>query len=77
MKRTPIKPVSKKRQQILGREAIQVKLLLEQCKGLCMTCGQKPDWRGLQKSHTRDRKRFILQCANCHSPNGEHQYLEC
>lgn len=75
MKRTPIKPRSKKMQAKLREEAGQVKLLLEACQGLCMTCGQKPDWRGLSKSHTKDRKRFILVCASCHQPLGVHRYL--
>ena len=76
MKNTPIKKVSKKRRAILSREAIQVKLLLEQCKGFCMICGKPSDWRGLQKSHTRTRGKFILVCAECHSPDGKHKYLE-
>ena len=63
-------------QEKLDREAIQVKLLLEQCKGLCMVCGNPPDFRGLQKNHTRKRDIFILTCADCHSPEGEHKYLE-
>lgn len=75
MKKSRIKPLSNKKKEVLEREAIQVKLLLEACKGLCMECGQKPDFRGLQKSHTRGRKRFILVCSECHSPDGKHQYL--
>ncbi len=68
--------MSDKRKVLLEREAIQVKLLLEACKGLCMTCHKKPDFRGLQKSHTRSRGRFILVCASCHSPQNRHRYLD-
>ena len=75
MKKTPLRRISDRRKALLEKETIQTQILLENCGGLCMTCGQKPDFRGLQKSHTRNRKRFILECANCHSPKGEHRYL--
>ena len=71
--------VSKKRQEKLDREAIQVELLWEQCKGFCMQCGKQPDWRGLSKSHTKKRDRFILVCFPCHEGGnklGSHKYLE-
>ncbi len=80
MRKSHISPISKKRRVILNQERIQVKLLLESCKGLCMTCGKPPDWRGLSKSHTKNRRRFILQCYSCHEGNGkrlgDHKYLE-
>ena len=76
MKKTPLKKISKKRQAILSQEAIQVKLMLEQCKGRCMICNQLPDWRGLMKNHTKDREHFVLSCYSCHAPSGVHKYLE-
>lgn len=76
MKKTPLTRISDKRKAILAQESIATQILLEQYKGKCMVCGKEPDFRGLQKSHTRDRKRFILVCASCHSPNNEHKYLE-
>jgi len=73
LRRSRINPISAKRKAILGREAIQVKLLLEACGGCCMMCGKQAP---LEKSHTRKRGRFILVCRECHSPKGKHQYLE-
>jgi len=74
-----MKRISNKRKAILAQESIATQILLEQYKGKCMVCGKEPDWRGLQKSHTRGRKRFILVCAPCHQGGnrlGDHKYLE-
>ena len=76
MKRTLLKRLSPQKKCELIEEQKIVKELLEICKGMCMNCGKKPDWLGLQKSHTKDRKKFILVCVNCHSPEGKHQYLK-
>ena len=71
-----MKPISDKRRKILAEEALIVQQFLERYGGRCMICRGKPDWRGLSKNHTKDRKLFILSCASCHSPNGEHKYLD-
>lgn len=71
-----MKLISEKRRRLLAKEALMVRHFLEQYEGKCMICGKKPDFRGLQKNHTKDRKHFILTCALCHSPNGEHKYLD-
>jgi len=76
MRRSPLKRISKKREAILKQESILVAQMLEACEGKCMICGQKPDWLGLEKSHTRDRKVFKLSCAACHRPNNQHRYLD-
>ena len=75
MKKSPIKKISPKRQKTLRDEAKVVSEMLEQCEGRCMICGQKP-FSGLEKNHTKDRKRFILSCRSCHAPGGAHKYLE-
>lgn len=75
MKRTNLKRVSKKRAKQLIEEGILRVALLAQCKGLCMECGNKPDWRGLSlhhdkfKSHggTNDTDNIRLLCGRCHS----------
>ncbi|MBA7568413.1 hypothetical protein ES708_10134 [subsurface metagenome] len=71
MRQKRIKPISDKRKAVLGREAIQVKLLLEACGGCCMMCGKQAP---LEKSHTRRRGRFILVCRECHSPENRHRF---
>lgn len=54
------------------------KQLLIKCNGLCMRCGQRPDWRGLSLHH-KDNKgmggttkiytidEVELICAECHA----------
>ena len=75
MKRTALESMSNKKRKVLAEEARKVKLLLEQCKGRCMLCWKKPDFRGLCKNHTKDRKDFVLSCYPCHTPDGRHKYL--
>ncbi len=76
MKRTRIKPISEKREAILKAENILRDKMLEECQGRCMICRKLPDWRGLEKNHTKYREVFILSCRECHSPGGVHRYLE-
>ena len=76
MRKSFLKKMSKKRQEILSEEAIIVKLLLEQCQGRCMICGKLAP---LEKNHTRDRKRFVMSCRQCHQGGthiGNHRYLD-
>lgn len=68
-----INKVSAKQHEVKANENIQAQELLEKCKGKCMICEQKAP---LEKNHTRDRKRFILTCHDCHSPLGQHKYLD-
>jgi len=65
--------VSKKQVVIKNTEKIKAQELLEICGGKCMKCGKIAP---LAKNHTRDRKRFILSCYDCHFPNGIHRYLD-
>jgi len=79
MRRTRLKPISKKRRAILSEEAIIEKLLLEKCEGRCMLCGKVADWRGLMKEHhyggkKRRAKDFILVCGKCAS--SQHGIIE-
>lgn len=71
-----MKSISDKRRKLLAEETLIVQQLLERYEGKCMICGGLPDFRGLQKNHTKDRKLFILSCAPCHSPKGKHEYLD-
>ena len=71
-----MKPISDKRRKLLAEDALIVQQFFRKYGVRCMICGQGPDFRGLQKNHTKDRKLFILTCASCHSPNGEHKYLD-
>ena len=82
MKRTYLNPISKKRQKELREENEMRKALLIECKGLCMECGERPDWRGLSlhhekfKSHGGDNSysNVKLLCGRCHS--GKHRIKE-
>lgn len=76
MKRTRINPISKKKQRVLREEAKIEAEMLEKCQGHCMLCHKLPDWRGLERNHTKDRTRFVLSCRSCHSPDGVHKYLD-
>ena len=73
MKRTAIKKISEKRKKLLEAEDILARLMLEECGGKCMLCGK---YAILEKNHTRNRKRFILTCRECHFPAGYHRYLD-
>ena len=73
MKRSRIKPISEKRRALLGIEALLALQMLEACEGKCMACGKMAP---LEKSHTRDRKRFIMSCHSCHWPADIHRYLD-
>ncbi len=73
MRKSPIKRISKKRQAILRREAIQYKDMIEQSNGLCWICKKR---KATEKNHTRGRGRFVPSCRECHAPGGEHKYLE-
>ncbi len=85
MKRTPIgkakrRPIqirqrSEKRQQQIQDE-VGIRIALEaRCKGRCEECHKRPDWRGLQLSHTIPKSRggktsqdnCQLLCGCCHS----------
>jgi len=72
MRKSFLKKMSKKRQEILSEEAVIANEMLIACQGHCMLCGK---YAPLEKNHTRDRKRFVLSCRECHSPNGRHKYL--
>ena len=84
MKKTRINRISKKKQAIIRQENIlRDKMLEHQLDTVgyiyCMLCGKKPDWRGLEKNHTKDRKLFALSCHECQewpSPDGRHRYLD-
>lgn len=76
MKRSPIRKVSKKMSRQKRQERKLSAILLEKCKGLCMRCGNIPDWRGLSKheivfrSHggsATDENNTILVCGKCHA----------
>ena len=84
MKRTMLKrkkalnPISAKRAETIRQETILRLALLERCKGLCMECRKRPDFRGLPLSHTKPkgmggtaRKYSIdevkLLCGKCHA----------
>lgn len=72
MKRTPIRKISRKQERVNQQERVRAQELLAECKGLCMVCGEQPDWRGLMKEHhyTGERRqpmKFILVCGKCAS----------
>ena len=73
MKQTELKRISDKRKELLRQEAKKVKELMAECQGHCMICGK---FAPLEKNHSRDRKRFIMSCRECHFPNGRHRYLD-
>ena len=73
MKRSRISPISNKRRANLRREAVLASEMLGAYDGKCMSCGKQAP---LEKSHTRDRKRFIMSCHSCHWPAGIHRYLD-
>lgn len=78
MKKTPLRKVSRKMARRKRQEDKLRQELLNQCKGLCMRCGQLPDWRGLSLSHTKPKgmggtnheytiNEVQLLCGKCHS----------
>ncbi len=72
MRKTPIKRVSKKMQAIKRKEKIQYQIMVDQSDGLCWVCRKS---MAVEPSHTKDRKRFVPSCRECHSPNGVHKFL--
>lgn len=74
LKRTKaLNKVSLKQERIKREENKLAQEMLEQCGGKCMICGKTAP---LQKNHTRNRRRFILSCVECHFPDGYHKYLD-
>ena len=71
MKRIPLKQKQKK--ELAQRRKLK-RELLEECRGLCMTCATKGDWRGLSLSHIialsrggqTTRKNCLIECYPCH-----------
>lgn len=58
------------------KERILSQQLLSKCNGLCMDCGNPPDWRGLSKheivfrsqgGNPLEESNCILICGKCHS----------
>ncbi len=72
MRKTPIKRISKKMQAIKRKEKIQYQIMIDQSDGLCWVCYAR---RAVELSHTKDRKRFVPSCRECHAPDGVHRYL--
>lgn len=78
MKRTRIKPISRKRQTVIKYEAVMREVVLQRANGLCERCGQAPDWRGLSIHHTKHKgmggtihlylsDEMEAICGKCHS----------
>lgn len=76
MKRIPINKISKKKSIQKREEYKLTQELLEKSGGLCMMCGQPPDFRGLSKHEIKfrshggsptDINNVILVCGRCHS----------
>ena len=79
MKRTRIKPISKKKAKQMRQERILEQEMLVQSGGLCNECHQPPDFRGLSKHEIvsraqggdpTDRENCDLLCGRCHSAKG-------
>jgi len=80
MKRTPINKMSDKQKiELRNRARLKAELLMEY-GNKCMTCHQKPDWRGISLSHIiplsrggkTSRKNCLLECLNCHELYEKH-----
>ena len=78
-RRTRIKPVGKRGKRNRSELAAITPALKAVSKGLCMHCGNLPDWRGLQRHHLIHRSALgkntkdnvELWCAPCHfGPDG-------
>jgi len=75
MKRSRIKPISKKKSKELQQEAKIRQQLMERCNGLCEGCHGLPDFRGLHpheklfRSHggKMSLDNSIMICGKCHS----------
>jgi 5-methylcytosine-specific restriction protein A len=75
VKRTALRQVSKKQRRELARRSALKKELIVESHGLCMHCGQPPDWRGLQLVHKVPLARggkttkgnCEVWCGRCHS----------
>lgn len=86
MKRTVLKPISKKKQRQLREERKIRKLLEERADGVCEECGLLPDLKDgrgeLHLSHTIPRSRggetslvnCQMLCRKCH--NAKHGIIE-
>jgi len=73
MRKSRISPISDKRKELLAREVEEAQRMTVECGGKCMICGRKAR---LEKNHTRDRKRFVMSCRECHFPSNQHRYLD-
>ena len=80
MRKTKIRPLSKKRQKELRLEReLWVELFKEQ-EGLCKKCLKPPDFRGLSLSHKKrksqggqtTRENCELLCGKCHAVEEHH-----
>jgi 5-methylcytosine-specific restriction endonuclease McrA len=75
MKRSPIRRISQKKSAEKRIEAELRQKLLEEHGGLCMECGQQPDFRGLSLHHKKFKSQggqsencnVVLVCGKCHS----------
>ncbi len=75
MKRSRIRPVSKKKAQEKRIEAELRAKLLEEHGGKCQECGNLPDFRGLSLHHRTFKSHggisepcnVLLICGHCHS----------
>lgn len=68
-----LRPLSSKKQAVLDSEAEEYQRMLERSNGLCWICMVK---KATEKNHSRDLKRFVPSCRECHAPNGKHIYLD-
>jgi len=72
----------KQKIEIRNRTRLKAELLIE-FGNKCMTCHQKPDWRGISLSHIiplsrggeTSRKNCLLECYICHSKFEKHPEL--
>ena len=90
MKKSYLKPRSKKGQDRMDRLAKLVKFLIEfRAHGYCEICHDRPDFRGLGGAHIEPRDytsandtidNIIVSCAKCHNhdlyPSHEHGGLK-
>jgi len=79
MKKTRIRPISKKKAKEYREGSKLKKQLVEESEGLCMHCGCGPDERGLHLVHLEflshcgptNRENCEVWCARCHfGPEG-------
>ena len=80
LKKSALNKVSDKQKiELALRKKIKAELMLQQMKAVgyifCMTCGERPDWRGISLHHQKFLSRMgetqvdnvKLLCYNCHS----------